>query len=144
MPSQVAPAVMEQEPEHSAPHSPDSSPPSQLTSALPGSTLASHEAAQSAMALMDAPHFGGTTEREKLPPAFAFRSPMALAAASQADTASSPSTLAPRSLARLVHAPLSSASISAARAWSSTDAVNALLTLAAPSASKPNSFAKST
>src|SRR6185369_4226671 len=46
-------------PSHLAPHSPLTSPPSQLTFASPDLILASHLAAQSMVASIEASHFGG-------------------------------------------------------------------------------------
>jgi hypothetical protein len=112
-PPQDPPALMSHEPLHFPPQEPESSPPSHETFALPGVTLASHDAAQSAIALIDAPHFGGTMDNVKVPPAFAFMSEIAFAAALHTDAASFPSAFAPKSLARFPQAPLSSASISA-------------------------------
>ena len=50
---------MSQDPEHSPPQEPESLPGSHSTFALPGFTFASHWAAQSAMAFIEAAQWGG-------------------------------------------------------------------------------------
>src|SRR5262245_18047474 len=118
-PSHLAPAWTLQLPLHSASHEPLSLPPSHFTSAEPGLMVASQLAAQSAIASIDAAQRGSfaLTEIEAL--ALALMSPMSFAAAPQAASAFLPgpcsfgaisASLAPRSLARPVHAAVTSPS----------------------------------
>src|SRR4051812_4290083 len=83
VPSHLPPAVSSHLPSHLASHSPESSPPSHLTSALPPWTLASQWPAQSAIASIEAEHFGGWTSSAilALAPILALASPITLMAA---------------------------------------------------------------
>src|SRR5690606_39008478 len=86
-PEHSAPASTVHSPSHLPPHWPLISPPSHCTSAEPGETLASQEPAHSAIASIEALHFGGTTSTLRLPEALAFTSPSTLTAAWQAASA---------------------------------------------------------
>lgn len=148
-PPQVAPAWASQVPEQLPSQPPESSPPSHLTSADGPLTDASHEAAQSAAASTDTPHFGGviSTFIEPAALASAFALPRNVTAALQAASAFLPgpssfgarsASVAPRSFARPEQPVTTSASIEAARPWSSATALRAPLTFASTSAATPN------
>src|SRR5262249_14334990 len=137
VPSHLAAALISQWPSHFALHVPESLPGSHSTFAEPGLTFASHFAAQSAIALIEASRCGGTMPRPiwAFAPISAFASPIALTASLHASSPVLGSPWAPRSFARPPQPVLRSASILSAKPFSSSAATRPCLSFMPAAAS---------